>query len=74
MAEIINLNRARKARAKAEREAKAAQNRAAFGRPKAERTKAKAQDEIAERRHEGHRLDRDGKTGETLPDGRRDEP
>ena len=37
MAEIVNLNKARKARAKQEAEAKAAANRAKHGRSKAER-------------------------------------
>jgi len=37
MAEIVNLNRARKARAKAEAGRKADANRAKFGRSKAER-------------------------------------
>jgi hypothetical protein len=39
MAEIVNLNRARKARARAEAEARAAANRAAHGRTKAEKAK-----------------------------------
>ena len=38
MAEIRNLNQARKARAKADDKAKAAENRAKFGRTKAEKT------------------------------------
>lgn len=37
MAEIVNLNKARKARAKDEAEAKAAANRAKHGRSKAEK-------------------------------------
>jgi len=37
MAEIINLNKARKARAKADKAIRAQENRAAFGRSKAER-------------------------------------
>lgn len=43
MAEIINLNRARKARAKAEHEQQAAANRAKHGRTKAERLREKAE-------------------------------
>ncbi|MBP0493733.1 DUF4169 family protein [Pararoseomonas indoligenes] len=39
MAEIVNLNRARKARDRAAEEAKAAANRAAHGRTRAERAK-----------------------------------
>jgi hypothetical protein len=38
MSEPINLNKARKARAKADAEAKAAENRAKFGRTKAQKT------------------------------------
>jgi hypothetical protein len=46
MAEIVNLNRVRKARAKAEQETSAAANRAKFGRTAAE----KANDRTAEAR------------------------
>jgi hypothetical protein len=59
MAEIINLRQARKARDKAAKEAKAAENRVAFGRSKAEKKGTEVQETLAERRHEGHRLDRD---------------
>ena len=58
MAEIVNLNRARKAKARAEKQAEAAANRAKHGRPKAE----KALD-----RSEAARL-------ESLLDGARKEP
>jgi hypothetical protein len=37
MAEILNLNQARKARAKTDAKAKAAENRAKFGRAKADK-------------------------------------
>ncbi len=37
MAELVNLNRARKTRVRAEAETKAVENRAKFGRTKAER-------------------------------------
>jgi len=47
MAEIVNLNRARKAKARTEAQAAAAVNRTAFGRTKAEKLAAKAE---AERR------------------------
>ncbi len=43
MAEVVNLNRARKARAKTEDKAEAARNRATHGRTKAERTQARAE-------------------------------
>ncbi len=38
MAEILNLNQARKAKAKTDAKAKAAENRAKFGRTKADKT------------------------------------
>lgn len=60
-AEVVNLRRARKAKTRADAEAKAARNRAAFGRTKAEKTLKQAQDALAASRLEGHRLDkRDG--------------
>ncbi|MEQ8824951.1 MAG: DUF4169 family protein [Filomicrobium sp.] len=43
-AEIINLRRARKAKARADKQQKAAENRASFGRTKGER--------LAEQKHE----------------------
>lgn len=42
MAEIVNLNKARKARAKADAAAEAAANRAKHGRTKAEKAKDRA--------------------------------
>ena len=48
MAEIVNLNKARKARDRAEAEAKAAANRAKHGRTKAD----KANDRAAEARRQ----------------------
>ncbi|MDP3173752.1 MAG: DUF4169 family protein [Phenylobacterium sp.] len=42
MAEPVNLNQARKARAKQDAKAAAAQNRVRFGRSKAERAEAQA--------------------------------
>ena len=43
MAEIVNLNKARKAKARAEKEETAAANRAKFGRTKAEKAKVSAE-------------------------------
>lgn len=54
--DIINLNKVRKARAKAERERQAAENRAKFGRPKRERLDKEANDALVDRRIDGHRL------------------
>lgn len=59
MAEIINLRLARKAKARADKEAKAAGNRAAFGRPKSETTLSDAKAELTRKRLEGHRVKRD---------------
>jgi hypothetical protein len=49
MAETINLNKARKARAKAEAKARGAQNRALFGVKKGEKTVSKLEAERARR-------------------------
>ncbi len=56
MGEIINLRQVRKAREKAEKEAKAAENRVAFGRPKKQKTLQEKRKALEETRHEGHRL------------------
>jgi hypothetical protein len=55
-AEIINLRRARKARARAERTRRAEANRLAHGLSKAERKKAESEQRLAADRHEAHRL------------------
>ncbi|MBS0364162.1 MAG: DUF4169 family protein [Proteobacteria bacterium] len=49
MVEPINLNRARKARAKAEAKTKAAENRVVFGRNKSERIVSKLETARAKR-------------------------
>jgi hypothetical protein len=49
-AEIINLSKARKAKAKADKSAKTAQNRFKFGRGKAEKALEKAQQDQVVRR------------------------
>jgi hypothetical protein len=49
MAELVNLNRARKAKARADAGAKAVENRAKFGRTKVERQLEKARTEKAAR-------------------------
>lgn len=57
MGEVINLNKARKARAKTEKSLSAAQNRTLFGLSAQER-KAEAQKRQTEGiRHEGHRIE-----------------
>lgn len=59
MAEIINLNRARKARDKARKAQDAKANRAQFGRGKAEKTLTVAEREAAQRLLDGARRDDD---------------
>lgn len=55
----INLNRARKARARAERRRAADANAARFGRSKAERVLEATRSEAARRMLDAHRLDED---------------
>lgn len=57
MAEIVNLNRARKARDKLEARADAARNRAVHGRTKAERTACRIESERAARLLDGAKRD-----------------
>lgn len=57
MAEIINLNRARRARDKAEAKDRAAQNRVTHGRTRAEKTAAKIEAERAKRLLDGAKRD-----------------
>jgi hypothetical protein len=57
MAEIINLNRARKAKARAADVKQASENRVAFGRTKAEKQAAKAEQERVARLHQGLKRD-----------------
>ncbi len=59
MGDIVNLRRAKKAKARAETEEKAAANRAKFGTPKAERNLTKARTERSARDLDGVRLDPD---------------
>lgn len=56
MGEVINLRQARKARARAEKEAQARENRARFGRTGAEKRRDADTAERDDRRHEGHRI------------------
>ena len=59
MGEIVNLRRAKKAKARAEAEEKASANRARYGAPKDERELTKARSEKQERDLEAVRLDTD---------------
>ena len=66
--DIVNLRQARKARARREKDEKAAQNRSLFGRTKAEKSRDRAEAEKALVHIEGHRRDTSanpaGSTGE----------
>jgi len=57
MAEILNLRRARKAKARAEKDTHAAENRAKFGVSGAVRRLHKAEDELADKRLSGKKLE-----------------
>ena len=57
MGDLVNLNKARKARAKAEAEKTAADNRLKFGMTKAEKKKNEDQKKRLARHVDGHRLD-----------------
>ncbi|MET0746173.1 MAG: DUF4169 family protein [Microvirga sp.] len=59
MSEVVNLRQARKRKARADREAKAAENRVAFGRTKAERRLTEAGNDLERRRLDLHRRDDD---------------
>ena len=59
MAEIINLRQARKQKARAEKEARADQNRVSFGRTKAEKKQTKAEQDLAQSRLDAHKRDPD---------------
>ena len=58
-ADIINFRKARKARDRADKDTKAAENREKFGRTKADKTLSKALTEKAVRDLDAHRRDRD---------------
>jgi hypothetical protein len=58
MADIINLNRARKAKAKGEETAKAAANRAAHGRTQAQKALERVRAEKAARELDGAKRER----------------
>jgi hypothetical protein len=60
MAEIVNLHRERKRKAKALASAVASSKRAEFGISRAERERAANERDRAIRQNEGHRLDKPG--------------
>lgn len=55
MADIVNLKRARKNKARVASETEAAANRLTHGRSKAERNLSRAEQEAAERKLDGHK-------------------
>lgn len=57
MAEIINLNKARKAKARLSAEKQAAENRVRYGRSKAQKQQEAAETEAMRRKLDGLRLD-----------------
>jgi Domain of unknown function (DUF4169) len=59
MAEIVNLNRIRKARAKQEAQSEAERNRVTFGRTKSEKQTAARTVELDSRRLDGKKVDKD---------------
>jgi hypothetical protein len=59
MSNIVNLNRFRKDKERAEKVAKAAENRAAHGRRKSDRDIEKAREDKAGKKLDQHRLDKD---------------
>lgn len=56
MGDIVSLNRVRKAKARADKEAAAAENRIRHGRTKAEKDLVREKDRLAARQIEAHRL------------------
>ena len=60
MGEVVNLRRYRKAKEKAEAQARAAENRSKHGRCKSERQSKTARDSHDDRKLEGHRRDTHG--------------
>ena len=63
MGEVVNLNRYRKQKQRAERERRANEKRARFGIPKAERAKTSAERSLETRRLDGARRDEPGSEG-----------
>lgn len=69
MGDVVNLNRVRKARARADEAAQAAVNRAKFGRTKAEREAEAAREALAASRLDGAKLEPGGSDGPGGPGG-----
>ncbi|MBO0763132.1 MAG: DUF4169 family protein [Hyphomicrobiaceae bacterium] len=63
MGDVVNLNRYRKQKLKAERERRASEKRARFGLPDRERAKNSAERALEARRLDGARRDEPGSDG-----------
>jgi hypothetical protein len=63
MGDVVNLNRYRKQKQRAERERRANEKRARFGIPKGERAKTSAERALETRRLDGVRRDDNGPEG-----------
>lgn len=63
MSDPVNLNKARKAKEKAEKEQRAKENRARFGRTKAEKALDQARADKLKKLTDGHRRQDPGKDG-----------
>lgn len=73
MAELINLNRARKAKAKAEKEKTAEANRLLHGTPKAVRNLAEARKNKADQALSGHQLEKDESDNRSVGESQSDQ-
>ena len=73
MAEIVNLNRVRKGRAKAEKEKAAEANRVKHGTPKALRTLEEARKTQADQRISGHKLENDAGDNRSVGESQSDQ-
>ena len=60
VADPVNLNKFRKAKKRADKEQRAAENRVKFGRTKAEKQLEKASEEKLKNAADAHKLDRPG--------------
>ena len=57
MADILSLSKARKAKARAEKDATAEANRVKFGRTRAEKQQASAEKSLSDRKIDAHKRD-----------------
>jgi hypothetical protein len=58
MADILSLSKARKAKARADKDATAEANRLKFGRTKAEKQKSSAENALSDKKIDGHKRDK----------------